>query len=230
MTATPLSGPEHIRRVRASITRALVLARRAVPGAAEQGADVRAAVEAAEVLACLIGQSEDPKGSNKSWAIGLLRESTDYGKSYCSDDWGAWCAYAAHGAWGLGIQAISLADGKQYRRATPVSGSTARWWHKAVESGHAIHVDELRSGRAQARIGDAWIRNNDPGDVHNGGSGSGGHTGLTAAYKHRNRTIWTVEGNTDAFGWDANGGTVAAKSIDLDDPRLVGIIRLEVES
>lgn len=226
MTIAQLSGPDHTLMVRAGMAHMLAMTRRGMRGAKVEDLSAYAAVEAAAALLALVGQTETPRKSNRGPTVALLRQMAGRNYEYKpgDDPWGAWCAYAAAGAWGLGIRSIETSRGLDFKLVTPTSGGVARWWHKAVESGHAITARDT----AEIRVGDAWLRDDRPDDVRRGGKGDGGHTGLVAGFDTLRQIVYTVEGNTDMTGWDTNGGAVACKSIAMDDPRLVGFVRLEV--
>jgi len=223
--STPLHGPDHFATVADRAASALAVARMG----AQSGADPSrwAACEAVMIALAHEGLTEGG-GDNKAHFIATFREFAGRAGDWSDDDWGAWCAYGAFGAWGWGTHIVGRQLGVELDAVTRWSGSTARAWQRMSEDGHAVPVSDLRSGIYEPRVGDIWIRNNEPDEVRAGGRGSGGHTGLVAWYDEGTRTIWTIEGNTDADGEDADGGGWFAKSIHIDDPRLLGVGQLEV--
>lgn len=217
--------PQHIRQTRQTITRALAVCLDGEVDLHDVFAVARwASVEAASAGFTFLMDTEDPPKSNRGEAVAYLRAKAGNRMSSGSGDAGAWCAFAAAGAWQLGVEAVSDATGLALEITTPTSGSTARWWHKATTVGDTY----LPTAGWHPKVGDVWIRSNDPRDVRSGGMGSGGHTGLVAAYNPATRMFATWEGNTDLQGTDSDGGIVACKSMSLDDERLVGFITMHV--
>ena len=170
-----------------------------------------------------LGVTEDPEGSNDGPMVG------QYWRTHGADKPGAWCAYFCSWAWKSAIRMANTCLAThdldaRYMLTSDTSGSTARWWHKRSPLS-SWTAAEIRSGRMRPVRGDVLIRNDKPDEVHRGERGSGGHIVLVTGYGEGR--AWTIEGNSRSGSWDNNGGSVVAKSIDIDDPRVVGICRIQ---
>lgn len=149
------------------------------------------------------------EGSNSNELSGTVNGSnnyTEYGRWYGMQDmWCAifvsWCAYVA-----------GVPESVVLKHAYTPTGLS--WFQN---KGQAYSRADVAAGKYTPQPGDIIYfkspRNNNPTN----------HVGIVTEYK--NRTVYTVEGNSSLVGIDTNGGAVAAKSHSIDDTYIVYICR-----
>lgn len=170
-----------------------------------------------------------------SWALNRERESNGANRSPLIDslallsgashpDGASYCARA------VCVSMRLAGDATRSKPLIETSGSCARLWLKNPSL--QIQVSEIRNGTMNIEPGDIFIRTRESRDLAKLQEGKVvlGHTGLVKSYNPTTRLLVTVEANTNGDDDSADGGGFYEKTLSIDDPRLIGFLRVKFRS
>lgn len=166
----------------------------------------------------LVGQLEDPPGSNRGDVILWVRSLIDRDLPADERKSGAWCAYFVHGVIAWAADRLNAGE-----PTTRVSGSVSNTWKRNHERVGVDSWDREQWLHVCHTIEPAGLIFCRSGSVSN-------HTGLIVGRYGTGDAarLLTVEGNTTPESDDEDGGRgggVFAKTIAPDDPRIFGVLR-----
>jgi len=147
-----------------------------------------------------MGVTEHPPGSNSGPRVNEYLAAVQLGPGY------AWCS--AFASWCIQRAAVALGIAPAFRYS---GGALALWSRNAPRSiaPQALTPDDLPC---------VVVWN------HGGGLG---HVGLCVGLDQAAGKLQTIEGNSDANGSRTGGQVVAHSDRRLDDPKLMGFLRIE---